>query len=215
MADVILESFTCPHHGGVAQFSGWGHDDHFVLRCIACSKSVFFILGKQVRSDSGKPIVGPTGPIEVGYVAHYAEGNVIDYYPKRGIKSDESIPKEIAQDYVEAVKVYDAGAPRATVAMCRRAIQAAAIERGANRDKRFMDQIAELREKAIISPSMKDLADTVRMIGNWGAHPQEDSIKEVTGEDANDVVGFTHEFLDQLYTSPARIEKLKSKKGVK
>lgn len=62
---------------------------------------------------------------------------------------------------------------------------------------------------------MKEIAHTIRMIGNYGAHPQKDLLREVTSEDSSEVPKFTSEFLDEVFVRPARIKSLKTKKGIK
>jgi hypothetical protein len=76
-------------------------------------------------------------------------------------------------------------------------------------------QIDDLEKRRIINPTLKDMAHTIRMIGNWGAHPQKDTLKEVTYSDASEVLEFTGEFLDEVFVRPARIKNLKTKKGIK
>jgi hypothetical protein len=53
------------------------------------------------------------------------------------------------------------------------------------------------------------------MIGNWGAHPQVDPLKEVTSDDASEILKFTSEFLDEVFVRPDRLKSLKTKKGLK
>lgn len=55
---------------------------------------------------------------------------------------------------------------------------------------------------------------TLRKIGNWGAHPQSDPLKDVTLDDAGDILKFTSEFLDEVFIQPARLDALKRKKGL-
>lgn len=73
----------------------------------------------------------------------------------------------------------------------------------------------ELETKRIINPSMKDIAHTIRKIGNWGAHPQDDPLKDVTLDDASELLEFTSEFLDEVFVRPARLVALKAKKKMK
>jgi len=54
-----------------------------------------------------------------------------------------------------------------------------------------------------------------RVIGNRGAHPQSDPLREVTLDDASQPLEFTFQFLDELYVRPTRLSKLRKKKGIK
>jgi len=59
---------------------------------------------------------------------------------------------------------------------------------------------------------MKDVAHTIRKIGNWGAHPQDDPLKDVTLDDASEILKFTSEFLDEVFVRPAKLDALKQRK---
>lgn len=93
---------------------------------------------------------------------------------------------------------YDS-ASRATVTQCRRAIQNACVSAGDNSKADLIDQIDELESKRLISPRLKDIAHAIRMIGNFGAHPQRDPLKDVTFDDATAILEFTSEFLDEIF----------------
>lgn len=117
-------------------------------------------------------------------------------------------------DYIEAIKCEGISAPKATVAMCRRAMQTTCILKGSpNGD--LINQIDDLEAKRIINPTLRDMAHTIRMIGNWGAHPQKDPLRDVTPEDASEILKFTSELLDEVFVRPARIKDMKTKKGIK
>ena len=45
-----------------------------------------------------------------------------------------------------------------------------------------------------------------------GAHPQTDPLKDVTLDDASEIINFTSEFLDEVFVRPARLDALKQKK---
>jgi len=99
--------------------------------------------------------------------------------------------------------------------MCRRSLQNTCISKGCNPKKDLVDQIDELEANRIINPSMKEVAHTIRKIGNWGAHPQDDPLKDVTLDDAVELLKFTSEFLDEVFVRPARLDALRKKKGIK
>lgn len=62
---------------------------------------------------------------------------------------------------------------------------------------------------------MKEVAHTVRKTGNWGAHPQDDPLRDVTLEDAVELLKFTSEYHDEVFVRPARLDALRKKKGIK
>lgn len=203
MTDVYIPSFMCPHCNTKCSFGGIGHGDSVVLYCMGCGKGVYFWLeGFEFKA-------GDEGSARVD-----AE-RVSDYYPRKVLTIDPVIPKEIGDDFNEANRCLGVGAKKATVAMCRRALQNTCVSKGANPSEDLFSQIDGLESKRIINPSMKDVAHTIRTIGNWGAHPQEDSLRDVTLDDASEIVRFTSEFLDEVFVRPARLNTLKQKKNIK
>lgn len=203
MADLFIRSFICPHCHTKCSFFGEGIGDSIVLWCNGCSKGVYFRLKNyDLPKEYEQTII--------------IDANKIDgHYPRRVIAVDPSIPKDIADDYSEATRCIDVKASKATVTQCRRTIQNTCVLKGANPKVDLIYQIDELESKKIINPGLKDIAHAIRMIGNWGAHPQKDPLKEVTFDDALEILKFTSEFLDEVFIRPARLKALKIKKGLK
>ena len=199
---VYISSFMCPHCNTKCSFGGRGVGDSVVLYCRGCRKGVYFrFSGLEFPDDNESTRVE-------------AE-RIVDYYPRRVLTIDKSIPKEIGDDFDEANRCLGIEAKKATVVMCRRVLQNACVLKGAKANSELFKQIDELEDKRIINPSMKDVAHTIRMIGNWGAHPQGDPLKDVTLDDAFEIVRFTSAFLDEVFVRPAKLEALKQKKKMK
>jgi hypothetical protein len=177
---------------------------NIVLFCNGCKKGVYFKLSDNYNISD-----------EYENVINIETENIVDYYPRLVPEIDPAIPKEIANDFGEAIKCDSVSASKATVTQCRRVMQNACVLMGANSKKDLIDQIDEIESKRIINPTLKEIAHTIRMIGNWGAHPQEDPLREVTPEDSSEILKFTSEFLDEVFVRPARIKSLKTKKGLK
>jgi len=202
MAQVYIPSFMCPHCNTKCSFGGIGQGDSVVLYCRGCGKGVYFRLdGYDFRN----------GDITVRVETE----RVRDYYPRKVLTIDSAIPQEIGDDFNEANRCLGVEAKKATVAMCRRALQNTCVSKGANPSEDLFRQIDELGSKRIINPSMKDVAHTIRTIGNWGAHPQCDPLRDVTLDDAFEIAKFTSEFLDEVFVRPARLDALKRKKKMK
>lgn len=203
MARLFIDSFVCPHCNTRCSFYGEGVHDTAVLWCNGCKKGVFFQFAGCDFEEEYPQIV----PIETE--------RINDYYPHRTMTIAQSIPNEVAIDFLEANKCYDVIAPKATVAMCRRALQNTCLTVGATPKADLINQIDELEAKRIINKGLKDIAHTIRVMGNWGAHPQQDLLKDVTLDDALEIMNFTHEFLEEVFVRPARLATIKKRKGIK
>jgi hypothetical protein len=201
MVQAYIASFMCPHCNTKCSFGGFGAGDSVVLYCRGCGKGVYFRLNTELSDDDRN----------VRLDADLVE----DYYPRRVTTVDPTIPKEIGDDFNEANRCLGVEAKKATVVMCRRALQNTCLSKGASPDIELFKQIDELESKRIINPSMKDVAHTIRIIANWGAHPQGDPLRDVTLDDALEIIKFTSEFLDEVFVRPARLDALKLKKKIK
>jgi len=125
--------------------------------------------------------------------------------------TDGRIPEEIRKDLDEAKICFSVNAFRACAVMCRRALQTACKTKGATKE-RLMDQIDELAEKGVITNDLKELAHAVRWVGNDAAHPNE---KEVTKEEAEEILHLTEQFMHVLFVAPAKVREIKEKRTIK
>jgi hypothetical protein len=172
-------------------------DEHYaaLYRCTndKCRRLVYFRMG--TLNDGGN--LGPD------------PNQVVDQYPRREIRVEEGVPEgDIANDFIEAQKCYDIGAARASAAVCRRSLQAAALRLGASAEKRLQHQIDELD----ITKDLKHWAHQVRIIGNAGAHPDKDGLENVTADDALEAIHFAEEFYNYVFVMPERVRRRQAAK---
>jgi hypothetical protein len=156
------------------------------------------------------PILGIVENIDYRfkYVTHYPLGSPNDTVA-------EEIPEHIAEDFREALRCQFAKAYNATAEMCRRALEAACLERGAPKNKVLQKMIDSLESARIITPGLRDAAHTIRLGGDRGAHPPEDGprdsaiidgpIEKITEGQAWDIVNFTRHFFEFVYVIPAQL----------
>lgn len=101
--------------------------------------------------------------------------NVNDTFPfKETTKLLPGVPEPILEDLHEAYKCLAVSTFKAGAAMCRRALQGAAIEKGANPKNKLIKQIEEIKEKGALHPNLAELVTHIRLVGDSGAHPGED-----------------------------------------
>jgi hypothetical protein len=123
--------------------------------------------------------------------------------------TDENIPEAIRSDLDEAKKCDSISAWRGCTVMARRAIQSAAVDKGAAGGK-LVDQVADLAGKGVITHDLKEWADVVRWVGNDAAHP---GGQAVTREDAEDILKLAEQFLHVIYVAPAIAKARRKERG--
>ena len=145
--------------------------------------------------------------------SHDHEHRLEEYYPSGTADDsvDDAVPEKIAEDFSEALRCFHVESYRATVTMCRRAIQASSKEFKAAGDK-LIHQIDDLAKKGKITEPLKDMAHQIRKIGNDGAHPGDDLLKDVTEQDAAGIIEFVREYFAHVYIMPRKLEAMKKRK---
>ena len=127
----------------------------------------------------------------------------------------ESIPDNIRQDYAESMKCLGATAYKATVALCRRTIEAVCWNKiGDDIKKEFKEKdiklwmlIDKLKEKGLITEDLRQTAHEIRHLGNYGAHFQDDELDTVKIDEAREIQEFVGHLLSNLYITPYKTTK--------
>jgi hypothetical protein len=115
------------------------------------------------------------------------------------IELPENLPSEALKDMVEASKCIDVEASRAGATMVRRALEQVLIDKGADRNKDLYEQIDELKNKKQLTAYETSLAHGIRYLGNFGAHPEDDQLKDVNLDDAKLAFQIVSKIMRQLY----------------
>jgi len=110
-----------------------------------------------------------------------------------------TVPREVLDDYIEAFKSFNVGAYKASVTMSRRALQQALEDKGANPKNSLYNQINELGDRGLLDKATVSLAHGVRHFGNYGAHPQDDLLNDVTRDDAKLALDVLKRIILKLY----------------
>jgi len=126
------------------------------------------------------------------------------------LTSVEGAPLEVNEDFVEAQKCYDAEAYKATIVICRRALETMSDLQQA-KGKNLFDKIEDLYSRELISKGTSEIATQVRQFGNYGAHPKDDLLGGITERDAGVILEITQHLLKDVYEIPRKVEKLKKR----
>ena len=158
------------------------------------------------RKECGKPIFA---------IWEQTNDIIVQVYPFPQSSPEQihkAIPEPIRKDWAEAKTCQYAGAYKGVVVMARRVMQQIAVDKGAATGK-LHEQIDWMFKEGLITKSLHDAATEVRHFGNYGAHPQDDGLDEVSPESAAEVMHLTVEFLQDLYIQPHRTQSLRAKRA--
>jgi hypothetical protein len=142
------------------------------------------------------------------------EQRIVRTFPPISLERPPHVPPGVADDYVEAALCLSVGAYKGAVAMCRRALQAAALERQCKRAK-LMNQLDDLGDKGLLNAKLLEVAHQVRHFGNYGSHPDDDGLGEVSQDEADTIHKLTWQVLEDLYVNPARVNAMKASLAAK
>ncbi len=132
------------------------------------------------------------------------EGGFCIYAEKRGIEIEipETLPQTVIDDFEEAIACSIVEAYKAVVVMCRRGLEGLADE--LNADGEYLSQqLEDLKDKGLIMETTYHMASGIRQFGNYGAHPQNDQLKDIDRNEAAMVLNASERLLREIKDSTA------------
>jgi len=216
LVDSIITDFIdiCPHCDTRAHFQMLFNDYHsnssgdvtyyITFRCVPCKK----LMLKTLEFDQNR--YSNDEKLEfVGWQDKFPNDDIVYIN-----KFKETVPADVLGDFKEGVISLKSKCYKGSVSMFRRSLQSALLNLGADASNDLIDQIKNMGS---LTQDIKDWAHNIRIFGNWGAHPQDDNLKEVNQEVADEVRVFIEEFFNYVYVMPGRVAKArtisKSKNG--
>jgi hypothetical protein len=206
LVDSMIKDFidTCPHCDARAHFQMLFNDSYsnskgdvfyyITFRCVPCKKLILKTLEfkQNIYSNEEK--------LEfIGWQDKFPSDDIV-YVSK----FEETVPADVLGDFKEGVISLNAKCYKGSVSMFRRSLQSALLNLGANADDDLINQIKNMTS---LTQDIKDWAHNIRIFGNWGAHPQNDNLKEVDQKVADEVRMFIEEFFNYVYVMPGRVAK--------
>ena len=175
------------------------------------------IYGISVHSDQMAHLVArcPRQHCDLLFVVYDRLNNcvhrVFPYPDTRADRFHSAIPAHIRDDFAEARRCWFGGSTKGVVVLSRRVMQQIALDKGAAGDK-LVEQIDNLLKAGHITKSLHDAAHEVRYFGNFGAHPRDDGLDDISDDDAKAVINLVNQFLTDLYVRPHETQQLTAKR---
>ena len=116
-----------------------------------------------------------------------------------------SVPRRVREHYEEAARIKNL-APNAFAVQIRRALEAVCEDRGTKKGT-LQRKLEELSTRGEIPPVLAQMTDILRLLGNIGAHADEQSVKpgHVSAIDK-----FFRAIVEYVYVSPSIIRAIRS-----
>ncbi len=184
----IRPSVQCPRCGYANRYDDSYISYHGRVRCTRCSS--FF----EVHFTNGRLMETP---------------NMLA--PDDVVLPSPPVPKKIQEDLNEAGLCFSVGALKATVVLCRRALEGAADGLSAG-GRTLFEKIENIYERRLITGPVYEASTEIRVFGNYGAHPGKDLLEDIDEDLARDVLYFTREVVDDVYVKPGKLERLRKKR---
>ncbi|OLS16556.1 MAG: hypothetical protein HeimC3_53020 [Candidatus Heimdallarchaeota archaeon LC_3] len=124
----------------------------------------------------------------------------------------DGVSDRIWDDYVESMICLGVDTPKAAVVLLRRATQSLMKELGADPKKNLVNQIRDLKDSGKISQELFELAEELRLWGNFGAHPDDDLLDDVKIDEANELKNVFNMLLDFTVIQKAKVKKIQEKR---
>ncbi|MCL2038643.1 DUF4145 domain-containing protein [Candidatus Saccharibacteria bacterium] len=163
--------------GDVPTFSEHLGNDYAVSKCKHCKKCILW-LAKKIIIPKSIPVECP----------------------------NDDLSDEVKELYNEAALVL-ADSPRAAAALLRLALQTLLVELGGNAKKTIHENIGEFVKTDKIDARLQKAADSLKVIGNNGAHPGEiDLVAEP--EKVEKMFSLINYIADRMITQPKELDEM-------
>lgn len=126
---------------------------------------------------------------------------------KVGGKSFPDVPAHISSAADEAHRCHSIGAHRAAILLGRSVVEATAKDKGIVKGT-LAAKIDELETAGHVRNLIAETAHEIRYLGNDMAHG--DFVEPATADQAEDVLAFMDEVLNEVYQAPARVNARKA-----
>lgn len=145
---------------------------------------------------------------EYGPYAPGGWGSYEQVYPPTDRQLPRSVPQSIRNCFAEAQRCMRSRSYTAAAIMARRVLENIRNEQGYEKGT-LLNALQKMRDDNKIDPRLYEWADSVREVGNEGAH---DTATQISHEDAEEVLRFVEALVDYLYVFRKRHEDFKRRR---
>lgn len=189
-------SLICPHCGVLASMNPVSFPRYELVhrfnlrevgvcyRCGSCNRSVFLRFNIQ-----------PANPIVIPERFELVERPKEDFELRY-------LPSDVGADFTEALTCHSNACWNAFAAMCRRTVQSAAAQLGAEGTSKVQNQIADLKDMGSVSDEVFTQLKQILLDGHDGAHPHLPKIDEGR---AVVLLEIMKDVLYQLFVRPGKL----------
>lgn len=167
--------------------------------CFACKKTAIVLFAKKsYGSITLSPHTYNNNPEDLGY-------DILLAWPKsKDVTCPNFTPDKIKTFYIEASECLSRGSYNAAAPLFRKVLEITVkrMDPTAPSGSNLKNRIDRLPAETGVTPSMKEWAHEIRLIGNEAVH-EDDPIEE---KDAKDIQAFTELFLTYAFTLPGMLE---------
>jgi hypothetical protein len=202
-----MASRVCWHCGTKAHMTrvgepiapmGFGGRGQLLMAAYACDECHVMSIAIADYRGSGGSNLGPWLDVSTE----------ISWQPRVGTGREfPDVPEHVGQAADEAYQCLSIGAHRGAASLARSVVEATAKEKGI-KTGRLVEKIDKMYERGLIREHVRDGAHEVRYLGNDMAHG--DFVEPVEREEAEEVLELMAEVLNEVFQSPARVERRKA-----
>ncbi|MGB5925040.1 MAG: DUF4145 domain-containing protein [Dehalococcoidia bacterium] len=128
---------------------------------------------------------------------------ILDSYPKLDLETDKELPENVKIALTEAIKGLNDENWNSCLVMCRRALEEAMVDLGAE-GRDLFNKIDTLENQRRITPELKAWAHESRLGGKLGAHGTKEK-RWADKDDAEELLEFSRWFFRYVYVLPRQL----------
>lgn len=166
---------------------------HLILKCnsISCAKTLYVATSifENLQMDRAK--------------------DAFFMHPSRAIDpAHPAVPKNIAEDWIEAQTAMEAGAVKAAAVMCRRVLYGVILDKNC-KERPLKEGLEQLIQSQRLPAIFDDWLPAITDDGHDAAHPHR--ALDISHENVSETMEYTSELLRHLYIEPYEFQQRKAR----